>query len=403
MKEGKEEKFELANKIHYVGVDDHKNQLFEGLWPIPNGISYNAYLINDDKKALIEGGVKEEFTREFLMHLQQYIDLNQLDYIVINHMEPDHTGSLPHLYKLAKKAKIIVTNLGKRMLSDFYKINDAERIMTVKDGDKIELGENTLEFYTTPGVHWPETMMTYEKTNKILFTGDAFGSFGALNGRLYDYEWEKQELLEESKRYFVNIIGKYTSPTLNAIKKVSNLEIKVIAPSHGPVWVKEPEVIINHYKQLAEGKIRKWKVTIVYATMYGFNEELVRELSRKLVSKNFKVKVLNAVNTHVSYILSEVWDSEFVVIGTPTYDAGAFPTIEYAVHLIERKFIKNKKYAIIGTSGWSGKGYKGIQEKLEKLNWQLIEPIVETKGAMSKENLKQLNELVEQMQISISS
>ena len=396
-----ENNLEIAENIYYVGVDDRKNHLFENLWPVPNGISYNAYLIKDEKIALIEGGVKIDFERQFFENLRKIIDISKIDYIVVNHMEPDHTGTLQTLFKLAPNSKIVITSMGKKMLKDFYNIDDTERIIVVTDGYKISLGKTELEFYATPSVHWPETMMTYEKTNKILFSGDVFGSFGALNGKIFDYETDVDSLLSEAKRYYVNIVGKYTKPTLNAINKVSGLEIDIIAPAHGPVWTKYREKILSYYEDLANLKTEKNKVSIVYGTMYGFLEDLVFQLARTLTRAGANVHIFNIVNTHPSYVISEIWDSEVVLFGAPTYDAGPFPPLFYTVHLLERKSIRNKKFGLFGSSGWSGMGYKLVKDTLEKLNWSLIGPIIEIKGRMKDEDKTKVQELVNKISEAI--
>lgn len=317
-------------------------------------------------------------------------------------MEPDHTGTLPILYELAPNAKIITTAMGKKMIDDFYGIKDEDRIVVVKDKDSINLGNTELEFYQTPWVHWPETMMTYEKKYKILFSGDVFGTFGALNGKLFDDEVDLNIFLNEAKRYFINIIGKYTTPAKNAIKKVSNLDIKIIAPSHGPIWRSNLSKIIDIYKELAEGEAKWNKGTLIYATMYGFNEELVQAITRGLSKRGIEIKVYNVINTHVSYILTDVWDSKFVIIGTPTYDGGVFPQIQYVVHLIEKKQIKNKYYGLFGTSGWSGMGYKQLQGVLEKLGWELVEPIIETRGRMRGREIELIKEFAENISKAIN-
>ena len=393
----------IASDVYYLGVDDRKNQLFENLWIIPDGISYNAYLIKDEKVALIEGGVKVEFERNFLRNLEMITDPSDLDYIVINHMEPDHTGTLPTLYRISKKAKIITTPIGRKMLYDFYGIKDESRIIIVKDKDTLSLGKKELEFYSTPGVHWPETMMTYEKTNKILFSGDAFGTYGALDGKLFDDEHDINTVLKEAKRYFVNIIGKYTAPTLNAIKKIKGLDIKIIAPAHGPIWRSNPRTIIEYYRDLAEVKVKENKATIVYGTMYGYIEDLIRTVSRRLENAGFEVHVHNVNKSHISQILADIWDSNLVVFGTPTYDAGPFPPVYYVAYLIARKNIQNKHFGIVGTSGWSGKGYKQLIDLLLGHNWKLIEPIVEIRGRMSDKEINKVQNFVNASRIELLS
>ena len=384
---------EIVKNVYYVGVDDRKTRFFEGIWPIPNGISYNAYLIVDQKVALIEGGVKIDYARPFLNNISSVVDISRIDYIVVNHMEPDHTGTLPILYELAPDSKIVTTALGKKMLADFYGIDDPNRIIVVKDNDKINLGGKEIQFFTIPGVHWPETMATYEISQKILFSGDAFGTFGALGGKLFDDEIDLEFYLREGRRYFANIVGMYTGPVQNALRKLGSLEIKIIAPSHGPIWRSNPEMIINLYDKLSKYKSDD-KVLIVYGTMYGFTEELANYIARKLISEGIKVMVHNAVNVHPSFTLSEAWDSKVILFGLPTYDGGAFPPVYYTAYLISAKKLKNKIFGIFGSSGWSGRGYAKIVELLKSIGWKLVEPIVEIRGRCKKEDLEKADELI---------
>ncbi len=386
----------IAENIFYVGIDDKQTRFFEGIWPIPNGISYNSYLIIDDKIALIEGGVRATFSREFLDDLSSIVDIEKIDYIIVNHMEPDHTGTLPILYRLAPNSKIIVSNMGKRLLKSFYDIEDEERVVVVKDGDKISLGQKELVFYTIPGVHWPDSMVTYEPSEKILFSSDAFGTYGSLNGRIFDDEIDIDFFLTEGKRYFTNIVGKFCAPTQVALKKLSGLKIKIVAPAHGPVWRKNPKKIIELYDKLSKYESKE-KVLIMYGSMYGFNKQAAEYLAKKLVGKGVDVKLMDVTNWHPSYILAEAWDSKIVVIGVPTYDGGAFPLIYTAATYLQKKLLKNKYYAIFGTFGWSGKGYKEIREILDRIEWKLVEPIVEINGKLRKENKELLDRLAEEI------
>ena len=387
------EHLKIAPKVYYLGIDDKKTQYFEGIWPILYGISYNAYLIKDNKIALIEGGVKVDFSRAFLNNISHIIDPAHIDYIIVNHMEPDHTGTLPMLYKIASNAKIIITSFGKKLLSDFYGIGDENRIITVKDGDKINLGEIELLFFTIPGVHWPDTMVTYDTFNKILFSGDAFGTFGALNGKIFDDEINVNFYLSEARRYFANIVGMYTQSVQNALKKLKSLEIKIIAPSHGPIWRANPGIIIQLYDKLSRYEAEN-KVLIIHGSMYGFTDELANYIARKLVSKGVKVSMHSAVNQHPSFAIGEAWDSKVILFGSPTYDGSVFPPVFYTAYLLWTKRLKNKHYGIFGSFGWSGKGYVKLIDLFKPLNWELIEPIIEIRGRLRKENFKQIDELI---------
>jgi len=385
---------EIIKDVFYIGVDDKKTRLFEATWPIPNGISYNAYLIRDKKNALIEGGVKVNYSREFFRKLEKIINLEELDYIVVNHMEPDHTGTLPHLYRLAKNAKIIISQKGRELLADFYRISDNERVITVKDGEVIALGEKRLRFISTPFLHWPETMMTYEESSKILFSGDVFGSYGALNGRLFDNNWVLEEYMSESKRYYTNIVGLFTGPTQNALKKLKDLDIDLIAPSHGPIIKEYKDNVISLYDKLSR-YVNDKKVTIIYGTMYGYTEELVSVLALRLYEEGIPVSILNVSEVHPSYILAEAWDSSIIVLAAPTYDGKYFLPAYTAMYYIYVKRLRNKKFAIMGSSGWSGKGYLRVIDLAKELGWELIEPIVEYRGAIDESEIKLVDELVE--------
>jgi len=384
---------EIKKNVYYVGVDDRKTLFFENIWYIPYGISYNVYLLVDEKIALIEGGTKIEYTRELLDNISSVIDVEKIDYIIVNHMEPDHTGNLPILYKLAPNAKIVVSALGKMMLANFYEIKDSNRIIVVRDGDKISLGKMKLQFFMIPGVHWPETMVTYEVTNKILFSGDAFGSYGALNGKIFDDEIDVNFYLNEAKRYFANIVGMHASSVQNALKKLRNLEISMIAPSHGPIWRKNPMKIVELYDKLSKYESEN-KVLIVYGSMYGFTEEITNYIARKLAEVNVKVTVYNATFTHPGFVLGEAWDSKVILFGLPTYDNGPFPPVFYNAYFFARKRLLNKYFGIFGSSGWSGKGYTKLIDLLKPLKWKLIEPIVEIRGKAKREDFDKAVELV---------
>jgi len=386
--------YEISPNIFYVGVDDRKTQFFEGIWYIPDGISYNAYLIKDQKTALIEGGTRIDFARSFFNNISSVTDPSNIDYVIINHMEPDHTGTVPLLYKFAPDAKFVTTNLGKTMLANFYGITEADRIIVVKENDEINLGKMKLRFHMIPGVHWPETMVTYEETQKILFSGDAFGSYGALNGLLFDDEANLDFYLAETRRYFANIVGLFTRPVQNALKKLGNLEIKMIAPSHGLIWRNNPRKIIEIYDKLSRYENEN-KALLLYGTMYGFTEELANYIARKLISNGVKVIVRNATFVHPSYVLGDGWDSKVIVFGLPTYDGGAFPPVYYNAYLFAKKQLKNKYFGIFGSSGWSGKGYLKILNLIKPLGWNQIDPIVEFRGQITKEDLVKADTLVE--------
>ncbi|NLJ38933.1 MAG: MBL fold metallo-hydrolase, partial [Candidatus Atribacteria bacterium] len=267
---------ELRKNIHWIGVNDHTTDLFEGLWPITQeGVSYNSYLINDQKKAIIDLA-KSIKVDQFFKRIAEIIDPSQVDYIILNHMEPDHTGVLRVLRKIAPHATILCSSKAKDMIQAFYGITD--QVQIVQDGEEVELGGLTLQFFMTPFVHWPETMMTFEKKNRILFSCDAFGSYGALRGAIFDDECTDLEFYKkQALRYYANIVAKFSAQVLKAIEKLAGIPVEVIAPSHGLIWRKNPSIILNLYKKWAEyAKIPgEPGITLLYATMYGNTEALM--------------------------------------------------------------------------------------------------------------------------------
>ncbi|NSW77294.1 MAG: MBL fold metallo-hydrolase, partial [Candidatus Atribacteria bacterium] len=236
--------------IYWIGVNDHTTDLFEGLWPITQeGVSYNSYLIVDEKKAIIDLA-KSLKVDEYLGRVEELLDISQIDYIVLNHLEPDHTGILKVLWKMAPRATLICSPQAKSMVSAFYGVTD--RIQVIRDGEEISLGEKTLQFFLTPMVHWPETMMTYEKNSQVLFSCDAFGGYGALQGAIFDDECGDFDFYrKESLRYYANIVAKFSPMVLRAIEKLSGLPVSIIAPSHGLIWRKQPGLIVELYRRWA--------------------------------------------------------------------------------------------------------------------------------------------------------
>ncbi len=383
----------IVDNIYYVGVDDTTSDLFEGIWPIPNGVSYNAYLILGDKKVLIEGGVKKAFSREFFNNVEELISLEDIDYIVVNHMEPDHSGTLPELLRINKKAKIYITPFGSSLLKNFYGFESKNRVITVRKGDTLDLGDRKLVFIPTPGVHWPDSMATYETKNKILFSSDAFGTFGALNGRIFDDQIDLNYVLGEARRYFANIIGKFSSRALQVISEIEKMDIEIIAPSHGPIWRKKPKNIIDYYKKLSMQKPDE-KILVVCGSMYGFTREAIAYITRRLAEERVRFSVIDPSRTHPSYFLSEAWDSKIVVFGSPTYDGDIFPPVRIFLSYIQIKTLKNRYFGIIGSCGWAGGGYRKIVEILKNMNWELIEPIVEFKGRITSHDYSTIEQLI---------
>ncbi|HDN80552.1 MAG TPA: FprA family A-type flavoprotein [Chloroflexi bacterium] len=379
---------EIKPNVYWIGVNDRTTDLFEGLWPIEQeGISYNVYLINDEKKALIDlvRGMK---TDEFLDQLAQVADLTEIDYVIINHMEPDHTGALCTLRKIAPNFTILGTPKTKDMLQSFYGIT--ENVQAVNNGDSPCFGATSLQFVHTPFLHWPETMMTYDVTHRILFSCDAFGGYGALRGGVFDDEYPDLEFYKrEALRYFVNIIAKFTSPVLKAIKKLADVPVDIIAPSHGLIWRKNPGEIINLYRKWAEYATGSAEVgvTLIYGSMYGNTEAMMNAVAHGITREGVPVEIFDAARTHISYILPSLWVNRGVMIGSPTYEGLLFPPVAQVIEMAAIKRIQRRKAAMFGSYGWSGGALRHLKKLIEPIKWELVDSL-EFIGHPSEEDLR---------------
>lgn len=375
--------------IYWIGVNDRTTDLFEGLWPITQeGVSYNTYLIDDEKKAIVDLA-KALKTDEFFDQIEQIIDLAELDYVILNHMEPDHTGVARTIRRIAPEAKIVCSKRAQDMLGAFHGIADG--VQVVNDGDSIDLGTHTLRFYSTPMVHWPETMMTYEVQNQILFSCDAFGGYGALRGAIFDDQCTDQAWYErEALRYYVNIVALFSRPVLRAIDKLADLPISVIAPSHGLIWRNNPLRIVELYQKWAEYATSAGEVgvTLVYGSMYGNTEEMMNAVAQGISDEGVPVSIFDAAHTHVSYILPAMWTQRGVMVGAPTYEGSLFPLVEQVLEIASHKKIGNKLTARFGSYGWSGGAHRRYNQLVEELGWQVVDEF-EFAGGPTRADLEQ--------------
>ena len=383
----------MADGIYWVGASVSSSDLFEGIWPIPDGVTLNSYVVKGDKTAVIDlvrdWGGAPMYVLEAVQSLG--IDVNNIDYIVLNHLEPDHTGWLEILHKITK-AKVVTTQKGAELAKALYHISDNE-IIVVKSGDKIELGKGkTLVFEEIPNVHWPETMVTYETQSKILFSCDAFGSFGGLRGSIFDDENNEENhkyFMEETVRYYANIVGPFSQNVLNAIDKLKGLEIKMIAPSHGLIWRGNVERIIKRYIAYANymKDYSEPEITVVWGTMYGNTEKMLRAILEGIGKETVTVHIFKVPETDVSYILGKAWKSAGLLIGMPTYEYKMFPPMKYVLDIFAQKRVMYKKVLRFGSFGWSGGAQKQFEETIKTLKWDLLEPL-DFKGSPTAEELE---------------
>lgn len=382
----------VAPGIHWIGVNDRTTDLFEGLWPIDQqGISYNAYIVKDEKTALIDLA-KSFKSDEFLGQVSQVADLSQIDYIVINHMEPDHSGLLSIFRRLSPQAILLGTEKTRDMLESFYGIT--ENVRVVEDGETLSLGQRELRFIVAPFVHWPETMMTYDTAEQVLFSCDAFGTYGALRGAIFDDQVADLAFYEkEALRYYANIIAKFSQPVRRAIQKLANVPVKTVAPSHGLVWRANPQRIIDLYDRWARHATEPGEVgvTLVYGSMYGNTERVMNVVAQGISSANVPVAVFDAARTHVSYILPSIWTKRGVMIGAPTYEVEMFPPVAHVLDMAKRKRMLNKKAAWFGSFAWSGGAQRELESLIEPMKWELVETF-EFKGGPTREDFRHAEE-----------
>ncbi len=382
---------EIKDKVYYVGVNDRKKTLFEGLWPLPSGVSYNSYLIDDDKICLIDT-VEVDFFTQFLENIREVIGDRPIDYIVINHTEPDHSGSLSLMRKYYPDIQVVSNKKAFDMLRGFYGISGGE--YEVKNGDTLELGHHTLQFFLTPMVHWPETMMSLDVTDNIIFTGDAFGCFGALNGGLIDSEINCDDFWLEMIRYYSNIVGKYGTPVQNALKKLAGIPLDYICSTHGPVWHEHLNKVVALYDQMSRYETEEGLV-ICFGTMYGNTERMAEVIARAASQAGIKNIVMHNVSkTHHSYIIRDVFRYRGLIVGAPTYNTGLYHEMDVLLSELANRDIKNHYLGWFGSYGWAGKAVAKIKEWNDtQLHFEPVGKPVEMRQALTADVAAQCSEL----------
>lgn len=381
---------EISRNIHYVGVNDRTKHLFEGLWPLPLGVSYNSYLIVDKSVVLIDT-VDHCYTDLFFEKIKNILGERPIDYLVVNHMEPDHSASIRDLCRVYPNIKIIGNSKTIGMIEGFYGIFD--KFHEVKDGDRLPLGEKVLTFYMTPMVHWPETMMTYCEDDKILFSGDAFGCFGTLDGGIIDYQMNTEKYWDEMFRYYSNIVGKYGAPVQKALAKLSGIDVQMICSTHGPIWKEEIQKVISIYNKLSlyEGEEG---VVIAYGSMYGNTERMAEIIAQELAVQGIKNIVMHNVSkSDMSYILRDIFKYKGLIIGSPTYTNELFPNIESLISKLESRDMKNRIFGYFGSFSWAGAAVKRLSAFAERMKWDITGDPVEMKQGIISEKITQCQEL----------
>ena len=374
---------EIAKDLFYVGVNVRIKHKFENMLPLPYGVSYNSYLLVDEKVALIDT-VEISFGDVFMHKIQSQLKGRQIDYLIINHMEPDHSGSLSLLRKYYPNVTLVGNKKTMEMVQGYYGIDD--NTLEVSDGETLFLGRHKLQFHLTPMVHWPETMMTFDETENVLFSGDAFGCFGTLDGGVIDSEMNLDKYWDEMYRYYANIVGKYGAPVQKALQKLTPLDIKIICSTHGPVWKEQASRAVDIYDQLSRYEAKEGAV-VVYGSMYGNTERMAEAVAQGLVQNGIKNVVLHNVSvTDASDILRDIFKYKGLVIGSPTYCNDLYPEIDSLLKKIEIRGIKKRDFAYFGSYSWAGVSNKKLAEFGEKMKWRVVGFSVEEKMGLKADN-----------------
>lgn len=372
----------IAKNIYYVGVNDRQKRLFENLWPLPYGVSYNSYLIVGDKTVLIDT-VDVCYSEIFFAKIDKALSGRDLDYLIIDHMEPDHSGSIHLLRQKYPNLQIVGNKLTFGMLAGYYQITD--NLHEVKDGDTLDTGSHKLTFHTAPMVHWPEVMFTYDETDRILFSADAFGTFGTLDGGILDKNLNTNRYWDEMVRYYANIVGKYGGPVQKALQKLAGVDVQMICSTHGPIWTEERAKAIQTYDRLSRYEGLNG-VTLVYGSMYGHTEQMAETIASALSDNGIRdIAMHNVSSSHSSYILRDIFNYKGVIIGCPTYSNQLFPEIDALLGRIELREIKNRLFGCFGSFTWAGAAVKRLTAFGENMHWEIVGNPVEQKQNINTE------------------
>lgn len=394
----------LTASVLSLGASDRRLERFENIFPLTNGMSYNSFLIKDEKTAILDT-VDTSVTAQFLENVQYALDGRDLDYLVVNHMEPDHCANIVELARLYPKVEIVANKKALKFLEQFYPQADlSANYHPVKEKDTLSLGSHELTFVFAPMVHWPEVMMTYETSEKILFSADAFGTFGSMNGNLFADEMDYEKVFgDECRRYYANIVGKYGAQVTKAMEKVRDLDIQMIAPLHGPIWREDAGYILDKYTKWRAYEAEKKGVVLAYASIYGNTASAVDYLACRLSALGVKdLRVYDVSQTHASYIISDIFKFSHVVFASSTYNQVIFPPMQSFLHEMEQLDIKNRKYAVIGSGTWAITSPKLLTQLLEGWKgWELISEPVTLTTALTDEQKEGFDKLAEEIAASV--
>ena len=387
----------ITQDLWYIGASDRRLALFENMMPVPRGTSYNSYVLLDDKTVLLDTA-DQAVSAQFVENLTALMNGRTLDYVIIHHVEPDHLASLQEVLIRWPNAVIVCSLQASRMMKQFMNISESVQFQVVKEGDTLNTGKHTLNFVGAQMVHWPEVLVSYDTIDKVLFSADAFGTFGALGGSLYADELNfDREWMYEARRYYTNIVGKYGMQVQNLLKKAATLDIAMICPLHGPIWRKDFGKFIEKYDKWSRYEPEDKEVLVIYGSMYGHTESVATVLSGLLADKGCRnVQMYDVSATHVSYLVSDSFRCSHIVLVAPTYNGGLYPPMENYLLDIKAHLLQNRTFTVIENGSWapvSGNAVKAILGEMK--NTTVLEPAITFKSAMKEEQRAELEALAD--------
>lgn len=375
----------VKDDLIYVGGSDRRLSRFENLFPIPRGVSYNSYVLLDEKTVLFDT-VDDSIGRQFTENVLYALGGRELDYLVVQHMEPDHCSLIDEMLRRYPQAKIVCSARAVGMLSQFYALDVKDRALVVAEGDKLSTGRHTLHFMMAPMVHWPEVMVTYDEPDKILFSADAFGTFGALAGNLFDDELQLDSMwMADTRRYYSNIVGKYGAQVQALLKKAAALDIEMICPLHGPVWRGNLPVLLEKYQKWSTYEPEEQGVMIAYATMYGNTENAAQVLAGLLAERGVhNIAMYDVSGTDVSELVAESFRCSHLVLAAPTYNGGLHPRMEGYLADLKALGLQNRTAALLENGTWAPVSAKHMRTMLESMkNMTVLEQPVSIRSALA--------------------
>lgn len=386
----------VTEDLYWVGGNDRRLALFENIHPIPRGVSYNSYLLLDKKTVLFDT-VDWSISRQFLENIEAVLKGRKLDYLIINHMEPDHAASIEEIIIRYPDVKVVATEKAFLLMRQFGFAIDGREI-EVKEGDSMSFGKHEIKFFTAPMVHWPEVMVSFDTKDGVLFSADAFGAFGALDGKLFNDEVNfDRDWIEDARRYYTNIVGKYGPHVQALLKKASTLDIKIVCPLHGPVWRSDLGYFIDKHDKWSRYEPEEKAVMIVYASMYGNTESAANALATKFVEKGVtNVVMYDVSNTHVSTLIAETFRVSHIVLASVTYNLGIYPLMHNYLMDMKALNVQNRTFALIENGSWATQSGKLMAQCLEGLkNIELIDDKLSLVSSMKEDNAVDMDALVD--------